>query len=73
MHDMEFPNVDYIVGKNIRVAREDMGWTQGELADEMGVTPSTVCRWEAGDVSIPARVLVPLAFVLGVALKELLP
>ena len=35
--------------EQIRALRQRLGWTQQRLADEMGVSWNTVCRWEMGD------------------------
>jgi len=32
-----------------RVIRESAGFSASELARELGVPPSTVCRWERGE------------------------
>ncbi len=34
--------------KTIRELREERGWTQFDLAVKIGVTPSTVYKWESG-------------------------
>jgi len=34
--------------KTIRQLREAKGWTQLKLANEVGVTPSTIYNWETG-------------------------
>lgn len=34
--------------ETLRQARRQRGWTQRELAGRLGVTTSTVCRWERG-------------------------
>lgn len=34
--------------RTIRELREAKGWTQLKLANEVGVTPSTVYNWETG-------------------------
>ena len=50
------------IGDKIRAHREAVGWKQGQLAEEMGVTPNTISRWEsatykpkAGDIDRLAR------------------
>lgn len=39
--------------------RNNMGWTQAELAEKVGVDQSTVVRWEAGG-SIPQEKMVKM-------------
>ena len=41
--------------KEIKQIREKLGWTQKELADHLGVTGTSVYKWEAGR-SKPHRV-----------------
>ena len=36
---------------NLRVLRQERGWSQQMLADQLGVTAHTVMRWEAGSHS----------------------
>lgn len=38
-------------GRRIAAARKARGWSQAELARQMGVTEATVSRWESGDRS----------------------
>lgn len=33
---------------DVKQAREDIGFTQAEFADALGVTPRTIQNWEAG-------------------------
>lgn len=43
--------------EKIKAVRESLLVTQEELANELGVTPITICRWETGKVepSIKAK------------------
>lgn len=36
------------IGDRIKLHRERRGLTQTELADRIGVTESTICKWEKG-------------------------
>ena len=45
--------------------REDAGLTQSDVARAVGVTPSTVSRWEAGRMSITGEHAVALLALLG--------
>ena len=38
-----------------REAHQTLGLTDGELAEELGVTPDIIRRWAAGEVRIPRR------------------
>lgn len=39
---------------HLTALRQCLGWSQARLARELGITASTVCRWESGLVPIPA-------------------
>lgn len=39
-------------GKEIRVIRKQLDWTQARLAEEVGVTTNTVARWERDEMGI---------------------
>lgn len=53
------------IGRRIKRAREQKGWSQLNLAMEAAVSPTTVSRWERGYLP-PVRELIRLAGVLGV-------
>ena len=51
----------YFVTKDeFKKLRESIGYTQGKLSKEMGITIRTITRWESGEVEIPK--VVELAF-----------
>jgi transcriptional regulator with XRE-family HTH domain len=41
-----------MTGKQLKKIRGQLGWTQSQLANELGVTSNTVARWERGEVAI---------------------
>jgi transcriptional regulator with XRE-family HTH domain len=41
-------SVTETLGRNIRLLRHVRGWSQEDLAERVGDTPATVCRWESG-------------------------
>jgi transcriptional regulator with XRE-family HTH domain len=45
---------DAAVAEWIRAAREEKGWSQTALAAAVGVTTTTIARWERG-ASVPRR------------------
>lgn len=53
--------------KNIRSLRKGAGMTQKELADKLGVTITTVSRWEKGDYVPSPRYIKQMAEMFGVA------
>ena len=57
---------------NIKKAREKVGLTQQELANELGVVQSTVAMWETQNSLPRADKLPMLAKILGCTIEELL-
>ncbi len=57
--------------KTIRELRDEKGWTQLELANQLGVTPSTVYNWERGRFEPRLTQLRDLARVFGVRMDEI--
>ncbi len=55
----------------IRQLREQRGWTQLELANQLGVTPSTVYNWERGNWEPRASQLRRLATLFGVRMDDI--
>lgn len=56
-------------GARIRTRRQALGWTQVELADRVGVSESTVIRWEKGKMP-PTRHRGRIEAVLGISLSD---
>ena len=56
----------------LRRLRKAKGWTQGALADKVGVKKDTVSRWELGQTKPNPEQLKRLAEVLPASLEELL-
>lgn len=54
--------------RTIRELRESAGMTQLQLANELGVTPSTVYNWERGRNEPKASQLKALAVLFGVSM-----
>ena len=40
-------------GKELKIKRNDLGFTQEQLAKELQVTANTVARWERDEMKIP--------------------
>ncbi|MBR2353622.1 MAG: helix-turn-helix transcriptional regulator [Clostridia bacterium] len=60
------------LGKRIATLRREKGLKQDELAEQLGVTPQAVSKWE-NDQTCPDITLLPLlASILGVSVDELL-
>ncbi len=43
-------------GSKLKKKREDLGLTQTELADILGVKMNTVYRWESGILTVPKSI-----------------
>ncbi len=57
--------------RTIRQLREELGWTQLQLAIKLGVTPVTVYNWERGKFEPKASQLRALARAFGVSMDEI--
>lgn len=55
----------------IREARENLAWSQEDLARRMHVSQPTVSHWEAGRKSPRTQIMIRLAQVLGVSMEWL--
>ena len=60
------------IGARIRTAREDLGWTQDQLAAEVGVSRSAVAQWETGRAGQVTTNLTRVAAALGVGVEHLM-
>ncbi len=62
----------YITGQTIRHLREKKGFTQAELADQLGVSSKAVSKWETAKGLPDISLIEPLACALSVSVAELL-
>jgi Zn-dependent peptidase ImmA (M78 family)/transcriptional regulator with XRE-family HTH domain len=60
------------LGQRIADARRGKGWTQGQLAERVGLTQTAVSRIETGTRAVASLELAELAEVLGVSVLDLL-
>lgn len=60
------------IGKNLADVRKRIGWTQGELAERIGVETETISRFERGATTPSLLTLQRLASVLNTSMAELL-
>lgn len=59
------------LGRLIRQARVDLGWTQKDLAEESGVSIETIKRYENGKIKSPESELVRnIVRALGIDVRE---
>ena len=61
-----------VIGETIEQMRLAKGWTQGELAEKLGVSRVTVCQWEHGGCIPHVKLLKDVAEVLGTTVAKLL-
>ncbi len=61
-----------IVGMNIKAARKKKKMTQKELADLIGYSESSICKYEQGLVEIPMIIIEKIATTLNIPSSELL-
>lgn len=64
--------MDMTIGKRIAFLRKEKGLTQEELANQMGVSPQAVSKWENDQTCPDISALPKLAGLLGVTVDELL-
>ena len=60
------------LGRRIADARRDMGLTQKDLAEKVGVTAQAVSKWERGSSCPDISILDEIACALGISVSELL-
>lgn len=60
------------MGEIISSLRKEKGWTQKNIADELGITDKAVSKWER-NIALPDIATIPrLAELLGVSVEELM-
>ena len=62
----------YVTGATIKQLREKRNLTQGELAEQIGVSSKTVSKWETAKGLPDISLLQPLAQALGISVIELM-
>ncbi len=55
------------LGDRIKIRRNELGLSQSELADKVGISYAQIGRYETKDVQPPAKTLTTIADVLGVS------
>ena len=61
------------IGKSIKAWRKDKGLSQAELAALVGVSTSSITKYESGENRIPAEMLLDIASALDRAWFDLVP
>lgn len=60
-----------IIGYNIKFFREQLGWSQQELADKLRISRSSVAKWESNIGRPDITLLIKLGEVFNVSLDQL--
>lgn len=60
-----------IIGDNIRVLRDNAGFTQNNLAQFLGVDQSLISKVEKGERSLSADMIEKIASLFGVTVEQL--
>ena len=60
----------HVIGARIARRRHQLGWSQVELAEQLGVSPSSVANWERG-AAYPKKKIGKVEQVLGISLDGL--
>lgn len=61
------------IGKKIRAKRRDLSLTQAELAEKIGLTESSISKYEAGKIeTMPTSTITRICNVLHISPAELL-
>ena len=58
--------------KLIAKKRKELGLTQKQLADQLGVNPSTVSNYEIGIRRPHGKIAIKLSEILGIPLEEII-
>ncbi len=56
----------------IKDLREDMDWTQQQVAEELGQHLTTYRRWETGETEVPVHIIVELCKLYNVSADYIL-
>lgn len=54
------------IGLKIKERRKELGISQTELAEKLGIKKSTLSQYESGDINIPIQKLIILSTILEV-------
>lgn len=60
------------IGSFIAARRKERGWTQSQLAEQLGITDKAVSKWENGKSMPDLSLFLPLCSLLGISLNELM-
>ncbi len=66
-------HINRVIGQQTRLERAKRQMTQTALAEEVGLTRSSIANIEAGRQHTPAHVVLLIARALGIPVAELMP
>ena len=64
--------MENIIGKNLKTLRESLGFNQEQVADYLELDRVMISYYENGSRPVPVPVLIKLADLFGVEIKDLL-
>ena len=67
--ELQLASLQALVAAEISMRRQELGLSQKQLAEKMGVSQTMVSRWESGDVNFTLKTLVQIAAVLGIEMR----
>lgn len=70
---MEVDGLYSEIGRRIKAEREALGFSQLDLAQEIGMLRTSVANIEAGKQRLPIHVLYAIATALAIPVSDLLP
>lgn len=59
-----------LIAAEISMRRQDLGLSQRQLADKLGVSQALVSRWEAGEVNFTLSTLVKISLAMDLSLQS---
>lgn len=59
------------LGDNIRFFREQLGWTQKQLAERVSISRSVLTRWERGSLTPDIQYLISLSDIFQISIDSL--
>lgn len=61
------------IGERVKRAREELGWSQEDIASEVGMSRASLANIELGKVRVSIHKLQDVADVLGIPYSKLIP
>ena len=68
--DIILASLQGAIAAEISMKRQELGWSQKDLAEKLGVTQGLVSRWERAETNFTLSTLVKLACVLGLEMQS---